>query len=1063
MFADEPAPRLFGLPPGAEFPRALMAGLDARLAGQPAEAAGRVEIFVNTRRMARRLRAIWAEGPARVAPRLRLVTDLGASETGGDVAVSPLRRRLELAQLVTALLHRDPTLAARAAAWDLADGLAALMDEMQGEGVAPDALRRLDVGGLSRHWDRSLRFIALLEGYFAAEADHGAEARQRRAVDATIARWAAAPPADPVIVAGSTGSRGTTARFMAAVAQLPQGAVVLPGFDFDLPASVWARLDDPLLSEDHPQYRFARLLAAVGAAPGDVRPWSAAQVPQARNKVVSLALRPAPVTDQWRAEGGALPDLVDATARLTLIEAPSTRREAAAIALVLRQAVEDGRVAALITPDRGLTRQVAAALDRWGIVPDDSAGRPLPLTPPGRFLRHVAAAMTTPVTAQAMMPLLKHPLCHSGRDRGPHRRHTWALESWLRRKGPAVLGAADLAGWAGAADVDPAWAAWLCDTVLAPPPPPEAPLADLVTHHIALAGRLADGPNGGGPDGEAACRDAAVDDAAAVDWTADPTDGDAATADWRPGPARAGATPGDGPPTAGGLWDAAAGRRAADAVAALRREAPHGGRVALADYPALFDGVLNGAEPVRDPDAGRSDVMIWGTLEARVQGADLVVLGGLNDGTWPELPAADPWLNRAMRREAGLLLPDRRIGLAAHDFQQAVAAPEAVLTRAVRDAEAQTVVSRWVNRLTNLLRGLPERRGDAALAAMRARGAVWLDRAAALDERVDVAARAARPSPRPPVAQRPTQLSVTKIQTLIRDPYAVYADRVLGLRALDPLRQAPDARLRGTVLHAVFARFLDAGGTDPGTLTAIADEVLARHVAWPAARSLWRARLARVADWFVAGEALRRAAGTPVLLEARGAYAVPGTGFTLTGQPDRIDRLHDGRFAIYDYKTGAPPGKSEIAAFDRQLLLEAVMAEAGAFPGVDRAEVAQVAYIGLGSDPVVVVLPLRDAAADDPLDPDAVALELRRLIAGYGDPAQGYTSRRAMQKARFAGDFDHLARFGEWSEADAPAPVDVGRRGGGPDDAAGLDTGATDRGGLDDVTDAGGGAHGRGD
>lgn len=226
------------------------------------------------------------------------------------------------------------------------------------------------MSGHSAHWARAQRFIALAEGFFAEDAGPDAETRQRRAVQTLISRWQMRPPAGPVIIAGSTGSRGTTAMLMRAVARLPQGAVVLPGFDFDLPEGLWAGMEDALVHEARPQFRLAGLLRALDLTRADVAAWTDAPAPDpARNRLVSLALRPAPVTDQWIADGPGLGDLTAATAGLALVEAPSPRAEAAAVALALREAVEQGVDACLIASDRNLTRRVAAMLDRWGIRP----------------------------------------------------------------------------------------------------------------------------------------------------------------------------------------------------------------------------------------------------------------------------------------------------------------------------------------------------------------------------------------------------------------------------------------------------------------------------------------------------------------------------------------------------------------------------------------------------------------------------------------------------------------------------------------------------------------------
>ncbi len=476
---------------------------------------------------------------------------------------------------------------------------------------------------------------------------------------------------------------------------------------------------------------------------------------------------------------------------------------------------------------------------------------------------------------------------------------------------------------------------------------------------------------------------------------------------------------GDG---SGALWQEKAGREAARVVDQLRTEADAGGAMDATDYADLFGAILSTGE-VRDRDAPHPQILIWGTLEARVQGADLVILGGLNEGSWPEMPSPDPWLNRKMRHDAGLLLPERRIGLSAHDFQQAVAAPEVWLTRAIRSDDAQTVASRWVNRMMNLMEGLPDQGGPAALQDMRARGDAWLRRVGLVEAPVERRV-AKRPSPRPPVAVRPKQLSVTEIKRLIRDPYAIYARHVLGLRPLDSLMRAPDALLRGIVTHDVLEAFVKGLQDAPERLSethllALAENVLSEHVPWPEIRVLWQARLARAAGWIVSSERARRAMALPVAFERKGAATLPELGFTLTVKADRIDQDTSGALHIYDYKTGRLPTKEEQRFFDKQLLLEAAMAERGAFDGLEPAPVAQAAYIGVGSATKEQPAPLDEEPAK------MVWQEFEALIRVYFSPDQGYTARRAMFKDTDPGDYDQLARFGEWDGTHAPEPEDL--------------------------------------
>ncbi|MEP3347127.1 MAG: double-strand break repair protein AddB [Litoreibacter sp.] len=978
MFDPIKHPRAFALPMGVDFPASLVDGLRRRMKDRAPHEMAHVQLFVNTARMQRRIRSLFAHSGASFLPQLKLVTDLGRDDIGAEVpdAVNPLVRRLELAQLVRRLIETEKDFAAKSHTFDLADSLAGLMEEMQGEGIHPEALADLDVERHSAHWERSQKFLQLVTKYFGSDAPLNAEARQRVVVNRLIARWEQTPPSHPIIIAGSTGSRGTTRLLMEAVAKLPQGAVILPGFDTDMPARVWAQLDDELVSEDHPQYRFHALMRAMEITKDDVPLWTktpAASPP--RNALVSLAMRPAPVTDEWLVEGPKLDDLAGATGAVTLLEAPTPRQEALAIALRLRKAAEDGKSAALISPDRMLTRQVTAALQRWGIEPDDSAGIPLSQTPSGRILRHTAEVMGRKLASDKLLALLKHPLVAASM-RGGHLKHTRDMELGLLRGGPPFPTRDDVLAWAAARKSDEdvqAWANWLWDIFDAFANSEAGELADLTEHHIALTERLCAGPNADG---------------------------------------------------AGALWDKATGEEATRAITEMRDAAHAGGDMSCADYGDFLHFVLNRHE-VRDPNAPHTGIMIWGTLEARVQGADMVILAGLNDGIWPELPKPDPWLNRQMRRDAGLLLPDRRIGLSAHDFQQAIAAPEVWLTRARRNADSETVPSRWINRLTNLLNGLKDG-GTQALDAMRERGAEWIELAEALDRPRADTPPAMRPSPIPPIEARPKSLPVTQVETLIRDPYAVYARYVLRLRPLDDLHASADAPLRGLALHDVFDQFIkDTASHLPDNaveiLLTMAAEVFEQKVPWPATRAMWKASLARVAPWFVTTEHNRRQFARPKFQEEKGAVALDGLNFTLEGRADRIDEAPDGALILYDYKTGTLPTKPQREHFNKQLPLLAAIADRDGFKGLIRRKVLQADYIGLGSDPK------QEGDRFEHGDLDKIWDELTALIAAYMEPDKGFSSRRAVFETRWEQSYDHLARFGEWDETDEAVTTEVGQ------------------------------------
>ncbi|MDP5306966.1 double-strand break repair protein AddB [Paracoccus spongiarum] len=978
-------PGLFALPPGVDFAAEFVRGLVARMADQPPEAMARITIHANSARTLAALSAAFDRHGPMLLPTLRAIPDLGAGTAalGGPLA-PPLARRLQLARLIDRLLQTRPDLAAGHSVPALAQSLTDLMTEMQSEGRPPEALDAIDTGDHARHWQTALEFLRIAAGFHLTGPAIDRAARQRAAAEAAMADWAAGRnlPGDPVIVVGSTGSHGATRLFMQAVTGLPNGAVVLPGFDGGQPEAVWAGLEGGG-GDDHPQARFAPLIRAAGHP----RPWTdATPAVPARNALVSLALRPAPVTDQWIAEGPGLPDLTGACAGLTLIEADQPGLEAEAIALVMRAAVEEAQPVTLIAADSALIRRVNAALDRWQLRADDSAGRSLSLTAQGLFLRHVAALFGEALTIDRLLILLKHRVTCSGSQAvgaNEARRQARDLELRLRARGPSFPDGRTLRDWGSTGDATrKCWADWIAailDRVKdfeadRAPRPIAGRLADL----RALAEDLARGPSG--------------EVAASEIWSGTPGKLALAVMD------HLAAHAGEGPDL-----------RPGDMAALL-----------ISEMQALADRSERDHHPL---------LKIRGPREARTVADGLVILSGLNEGGWPQALSPDPWLSRQMRLQAGLTLPERQIGLAAHDFQQAIAAPRVVLTRARRNAEAETVPSRWLNRLTNLLSGLPDRNGPQALGAMQARGGEWLRMAAALARPVAALPAAPRPSPVPP-APPFDELPVTDISLLIRDPYAVYAKRVLRLRPLNPLRPEPDAALRGQTLHRIVERLLLSR---PGPDTPAADlrdsflhitrAVLEADVPWPSTRAFWLARIEAIADRIVADELARLAEGRPQVVERRGIVALDGLDFRLTARPDRIDLLGDGRAMIYDYKSGNPPTDAQIASFDKQLILEAAMARRGGFDALGPVDVAGIRYIQLGGEGAT-----HDRHHDLQLETDSWD-GLRRLIAAYLTGTAGFTAKRAPLTTGHAGDYDHLARFGEWSRATPAQPERVGQDG----------------------------------
>ena len=847
---------------------------------------------------------------------------------------------------------------------------------MQEEGVDAADLDGLVAGELperaAAHWQGTLDFIDIVRKAWPAiraEAEAGAldpKARQRLVIERLVAEWAAVPPAHPVIAAGSTGSVTSTAELLAAIARLPQGAVVLPGFDIGIAPDIWREM-----GPEHPMAPFRRLLDMLGMVPADVLPWVDEMPETPRLRLLTQALRPAPVTDAWQREAAALAaEAGAATAGLTLVEAATPRHEAAAIALAIRRGLETpGKRIAVITPDAALARRVTAELGRYAIVPDDSLGQPLAQTPPGVFLRLIAEVAAEGAEPVRLAALLQHPLMRPGMARAEHLALARRYERKVLRERPQPgLPAGELPDWPDATEAEAAWRARIEAVLagLAGPLGAGASLAGVVAAHIAAAEALSRQGEGAAPE----------------------------------------------------VWEKVAGAALREVIRRLARHSDAHGDGAAMGYLALLGNLLGRENLPPEAVTPHPRVMIWGTQEARVQGADLVILGGLNDGIWPPSPQPDPWLSRPMRERLGLASPDGDIGLSAHDFLQGVVRDEVILTRARKVDGTPTVASRWLIRLENLLGGLDE---GAALAGMRERGAALLGLVALVHQSEGSVVRAPRPKPQPPLAARPRQLSVTQIETLIRDAYAIYALKVLRLRPLDPLGRPPDFRERGMIVHRIMERFIAATlGHLPepeaarALLLEAADAVLAADVPWPDTRRIWRARIGRFAGWFLAGEGERRLAGQPEALEVKGALPLttPAGDFTLTARADRIDRLAGGGAAIFDYKAGAPPSKLQIElGFNQQLHLQAAILMAGGFAGMAALEAREGAYLGLtGSSEGGVERRVENL----PEELGVHMARLEELIAAYDREETAYIARGRPEKQSFAGDYDHLARRGEW-------------------------------------------------
>ncbi len=984
MKTAKDAPRVYSIPAGLPFVDVLAAGIRDRVGNEPL-ALAEVTVLVPTKRARRSLTEAFLRqsgGQALLLPRMIALGELDEDEilfsggligedvdTGGHdltvpEALSGLQRQLILTRMV---LARDAETSPDQAA-NLGLELARLLDQIHTERLAFDGMADLVPGEFADHWQETLTFLNILTDAWPKvlkeeDAIDAAE-RRNRLFEALGRAWTDNPPPGPVIAAGSTGSIPATADLLAVVANLDNAAVVLPGLDFDTGADAWAAL-----KEHHPQFLMARLLAHLGAVREEVKPWQAPGFEaeqSARARLIHAALVPAGAEDATLPGKKEMKEALDGIAR---IDCPTPREEAAVIALIMRQTLETpSRTCALVTPDRRLARRVAAELARWDVEVDDSAGLPLAQTLPGAFLMLTARMLADDLAPVSLLAALKHPLAAGGMATGAFRALTRLLEVELLR-GPRP--APGIKGLQAAAKVDNKAGPELREfldrlrTLIEPfakvMDASAKNFTDILTAHIHMA--------------EAMAEDDSIDGASR-------------------------------------LWAGDAGEAAANFVADLNNAGGTLDAVTGADYPALLETLMAG-KMVRPRFGRHPRLHIWGLLEARLQQADVMILGGLNDDTWPPEAKASPWMSRPMMAKFGLPAPERHIGQTAHDFAQAFAAPDVVLTRSVRVDGTPQVASRWLLRIDSVL----EKNGfEAGFAAP----APWLAWVQALDK-PDRSRAVSEPRPAPPLDARPRQLSVTQVEHWFRDPYAIYARHILGLKPLQPIDSEPGAADRGIIIHDVLHEFLertrDALPADAEKrLLEIGREVFKQAQVPPGVEAFWWPRFERIAAWFIGYEKDRREAGFRNLageIKGRLKLEAPAGPFTLTARADRIDHRADIGLAVMDYKTGQPPSAAQVETqFSPQLPLEAAIAQAGGFEKLSADGVAQLVYLSLsgGKKPGEEKVLKLDVAETI----DNTLKGLGDLIAQYDDPDMPYLSQPRPMLLKYTGDYDHLARILEW-------------------------------------------------
>ena len=1051
--------RVLSIPAGAPFLKTIAAALcDGRLNEtfryDPADplSLADVTIYVPTRRSARVLRSEFVDllgGRSAILPVIRPLgeTDddsgyfdlVAPEEMDLALPIGGTARLLELGRLILAWrnqlpkivldVHSESPLVAPASPADaiwLARALAELIDAVETEERDWADLKKLDTGEHALWWQLTAEFLSIASAFWPLrleELRRSSPAKHRAAIlRGEARRISARDHKGPVIVAGSTGSVPAAADLIAAISDLPNGTVVLPGLDLAMPADQWAMIGEEAFdgkpepaSRSHSQFGLSRLLKKIGVTREEVDVLGeAADDLSFRAAALSQALVPAKATDRWSTwrDGADAGLLAKAFADVSLIEASNEREEAVAIAIALRLALEQpGKnggesQAALITPDRALARRVTAELSRFGLLADDSAGSPLSGTPQGTLTQLLLEATLRPGDPVAIVALVKHPLMRLGLPAADLRSAVEALEILALRGG---IGDMDISA------LEP-----LLDIQLA---------AQLEDRHapqwrLSLPSDAAD-----------KARDLARRLAKAVEPLASALvrrrpDGRGLTAkltlsEWGDRTGRAlEAICVDERTNLAALWSGEAGER----LAGLLSEVMETDGQMEADGPQWIDIVLalTTGEAVKPRSLSHPRIFIFGTLEARLQSVDTMILGGLNEGSWPGQTVNNPFLSRTMKTDMGLEPPERRIGQLAHDFEMACGTRHLILSRSMRQGSTPTVASRWLQRLLAL-------GGKQFADELKARGNQYREWASMIDagENQPVAKR---PAPKPPADLQPTKYSFSEVGRLRRDPYSIYARRILKLDPLDPFNRDPGASERGTLYHAIIDRYTREGHK-PGTPAAkeamrrITEELFDAEQLPTHIDRVWRPRFVEVARAFLDWEVERAPDIRQTMTEVGAGWEVEPAGIRVTGIADRIDIKGSGLADLVDYKTGLSPSVSQARALlDPQLGLEAAALRAGAFKGAGPLTPDKLLYVRLrpgdrfredkvnneGSSATAKRQPKSAIdLADESLE------QLTRFVITLRNGEAGFASRLVpMAQNDFGGEYDHLARVAEWSTAD---------------------------------------------
>jgi ATP-dependent helicase/nuclease subunit B len=904
--------------------------------------------------------------------------DLEAGITEKPIPLSPQAQLLQLLGLVDNWARENPQIGiageiSRSAVQrlTLAKSLSDLIETVETNECSFDKLQDAYEADLSDHRTSILSLLDLLK-YRLPTQNHeqghiSAIEYRNRTIRSEAARIASGKHQGPIIAAGSTGTIPSTRALLKAIASHPQGAVILPGLDQFADANLWDKLP-----QEHPQYSMKLLLAEMELKPSDVS--LLGPTPNPRCFLASELMRPAITTEAWHLELPLKHDLVEqAIHGLTEISAPDRHLEARSIAVIMRHALYEKQTAALITPNRDLAARVKAELQRWNIEIADTAGLKLANFSHGNVFDLLLETVRDQFSIATVMALISQSDVTLGFDPEIFPALRQVFEFACLRGNPFLATSTRFEDIARMAELRAQKAYRNHPLVDAMPP-------ETWANVVALGVKI---------------------DSVLVLFSKSTPEPFIHHINTFANAIKI-------------LCPGAEEQRALTQFFTELQEAAHYHPVCTLYEAALTTQHLLRAAPQPPSVTGHSRLAIYGTLEARLMEADIVILGGLNETVWPAPADPGPWLNRNMRDLFGLPHPERDIGLSAHDFEQGFCAKRVYLTSSQRIGTAPATQSRWLLRLKAVLAAAKvEFKADANFNVLAL--------ASALDASGPMKAHG-KPAFAPPVKVRPTKFSVTEIEKLVRNPYAIYANRILNLEPLENFGAKLDAALRGSVFHDALAQWNKANIQDLSTLLNAGEDVFKAYAISPETKRFWWPHFMRAATWLVVQELDFEVTTQRIFSEINGElnFKIESTDFKLTARADRIDLLKNGAARIIDYKTGKPPTQDQVETFlSPQLTLEAAMVLAQGFKGIPSTAIAEILYLRLGGGRAG--LKKQEITAKDSLEQLAKThlAHLKMLLGLYLEPSQPYLPRLRIEKDRSTIEYDHLSRYLEWQLAGA--------------------------------------------